>query len=286
VSSALGAAREPRPLLILSSEARDAGPERVGMIAEAGRRGFEVVAIAREERLAAVDTAASECRADTIAVCGDGWLQATVAAVAAGRDLPFGCIPSAPGDLLAQDIGADGADPRLALAGLLDAPERRIDLAEVNGVAFVNYVALGLEIAPAASDEAHADLHHGRGTRRARVRRARPSGLRAVGHVEDRAGAPALLVSNNRFALHRLGIGARPRIDAGVLGVAILSIRPEDRRRGSARRAWRERASTRLELAAEGAIHAEVDGLARVFNPPLRFRILPHALRALTSARV
>lgn len=271
-TSALGA----RPLLVLCHETAGTPSERLALIAEAARLGYEILPIARQERLAAIDRAAANLGADAIAVCGEAWMQASVAAVASGRDLPFGCIPAGRGDLLAEDMGADAPDAQQALGELAVAPERRVDLAEVNGVVFVNYVALGLSVAPARAAVAARRSRLRSGLRRARVSRARPSGLRADG-LADGPIAPALLVSNNRFALQRHAIGARPRIDAGVLGLAILSADHDER---SPAGGWLERCSTRLELAADGPVHADVDGLPRIFNPPLRFRVLPRALRA------
>jgi hypothetical protein len=120
---------------------------------------------------------------------------------------------------------------------------------------------------------------------RARIRRGRPSGLRAL-----RRGAggdtrsPTLLVTNNRFALFGDSIGERPRIDAGVLGVAILESSSREPWQASAR-PWRERSLTRIELAADGPVLAEIDGRRRRLQPPLRFRILPRALRVRTATR-
>jgi hypothetical protein len=88
-----------------------------------------------------------------------------------------------------------------------------------------------------------------------------------------------MLVSNNRFALRGEHLGPRARIDGGVLGVAVLES-PGDAREGSAGEpGWRERWCTRLELIADAPVLADVDGITRRLQPPLRFRCVPGALR-------
>jgi hypothetical protein len=89
-----------------------------------------------------------------------------------------------------------------------------------------------------------------------------------------------ILVSNNRYRLGRaLGSGTRPRLDSGLLGIAVLG-RPAREGRGGARtprtRQWTERA---FEIAASGPVPAGIDGEATVLEPPLLFSVVPHALR-------
>jgi diacylglycerol kinase family enzyme len=108
-------------------------------------------------------------------------------------------------------------------------------------------------------------------------------------------GAPAdsadlLLVSNNPYAVRSAsGVGSRPRLDSGLLG--IVAVRAETA----------AEVSTLLALETAGAIHrfrgfrqwtapefridssqpvpVGVDGEALRMPPPLEFRILPGALR-------
>jgi hypothetical protein len=76
------------------------------------------------------------------------------------------------------------------------------------------------------------------------------------------------LVSNNRYRLGRaVGSGTRPRLDAGVLGVAVLE------------RPLCEWTAPAFELDAGHAVAAGIDGEAVRLEPPLRFTVHPRALR-------
>jgi len=100
------------------------------------------------------------------------------------------------------------------------------------------------------------------------------------GGQEHRAGA-MVLVSNNRYRLGRaIGSGTRPRIDDGLLGIAVVgapSGRGESGR--SPQRPWREWSAPDLEVDADRPVPAGIDGEALMLDPPLRFRIRPGVLR-------
>ena len=105
--------------------------------------------------------------------------------------------------------------------------DRRVDLAEVNGQVFVNNVSLGL----------YAEAVQREGYREAKLRTILdtlpealgPEGegleLRWTGPEGDaHSSGAAILVSNNRYRLgHAVGSGTRPRIDEGLLGIAVAS---------------------------------------------------------------
>jgi diacylglycerol kinase family enzyme len=88
---------------------------------------------------------------------------------------------------------------------------------------------------------------------------------------EAHAGAAALVVSNNRYLLGGFGAPSRPRLDEGVLGVAVLAT-PRDE---PGLRAW---TTPSFEIEAPGPVHAGIDGEAVVLEPPLRFHVRPGAL--------
>jgi hypothetical protein len=69
-----------------------------------------------------------------------------------------------------------------------------------------------------------------------------------------------------------MGAGGRPRLDQGLLGVAIVGAPDKE----GELRAW---ATPSFEIEAQAPVPAGVDGEALVFNPPLRFRVRPAALR-------
>ena len=74
---------------------------------------------------------------------GDGSLT-TVAAVAAAYGIPFVCVPAGMRNHFALDVGVDRHDVIGALDAFTDGVERQIDMAEVNGRAFLNNASLGI----------------------------------------------------------------------------------------------------------------------------------------------
>jgi hypothetical protein len=84
----------------------------------------------------------------------------------------------------------------------------------------------------------------------------------------DEHGGAVVMVSNNPYRLGRaIGSGTRPRMDGGVLGVAVI---------GPAMRNW---AAPSFEVEATEPVAAGVDGEAAQLEPPLQFRMRPGALR-------
>ncbi len=74
---------------------------------------------------------------------GDG-SQAVVASVASERGVAMVVVPAGTRNHFALDLGLDRRDVVGALDAFGEARERRIDLGDVNGRAFVNNVSLGL----------------------------------------------------------------------------------------------------------------------------------------------
>ena len=237
-----------------------------------------VAALKPADRLRAVDLIVEATQADAVLVCGDPPVQAVVAAVAASRDLPFACMPAGPDDLLARDLGAPLDDPAEALSLPFSTSERTIDLAEVNGVQFVNYAAVGVELPAAVSH-----------TRRAPRRKPLPGpgrATRASHSAAAHAGAeplPAVLVANNRFELREDRLGARDWPDAGLLQVVTFDAPGADRTFAAVRHGgFQEHSCTSFELASRSVLRVDVDGEQRELRPPLRFRCLRSALRVRT----
>jgi hypothetical protein len=202
---------------------------------------------------------------------GDG-SQAIVAAIAAEMGLPYACIPAGTRNHFALDLGVDRDDVVGALDALIDGGERVVDLADVNGRVFVNNVSLGV----------YADAVQKEGYRDAKLRTLldtvpealgphEPNGddLRFVdGEGHEHQSAAVVLVSNNRYRLGRaIGSGTRPRLDGGVLGVALVD------------RPLQEWTAASFELNAGHPVAAGIDGEAVRLDPPLRFSAHPAALR-------
>jgi hypothetical protein len=250
--------RSERPLLILGADAPRSERIRTRLLAAAQSLGIEHVTLPPGAGLESLERLIAG--ADAVAVCAEPAAQALVATVAAARNLPFSCIPAGIDDLLARDLGVPLEDPAEALALVFSGEERMCDFGEVNGLTFVNYVAIGL--GPAI------------------LRMPEP----AVAHRA--AGLPTVLVANGSFALGTGELGPRAWPESGLLGVLVLR---EDGAAGAApsphAAGWEESSCPRLELPARGEVSAAVDGCPRILHPPLRFRSVPRALRVRVAAR-
>jgi len=205
---------------------------------------------------------------------GDGSLGA-VAQVAIDRDLPFVCVPWGTRNHFVIDVGLDADDPLSTLAAFGDGVERRIDVGRVGEQLFLNNVSLGV----------YARLVH---RRERRLQRGETfARLRALLiSLKDRRrterfvvdGQPlrasAVLVANNEYRVDLFSIGARERVDEGVLTIYAAH--------GLRRLRWTERktASVKIETRRDPT-HAAIDGEPALLDSPLELRIEPGALRLL-----
>ncbi len=262
------------------------------LVDEARRRGIEPVLLGPGDDLRELAEAAAIRGADALGMAGGDGSQAVVASVAAQHGVPFVCIPAGTRNHLALDLGIDRDDPVTALDAYGPALETTVDLAEVNGEAFVNNVSLGVYARIVASGQY-------REAKRRTVAQmlpqllgpdAGPSGLAVDGPDGPIADPQLIQVSNNPYTLSSVtGFGSRRRLDAGTLGVATLTIhRTADVNRlvvleaaGHPERfaGWRQWAASRLEVRGAPPLVVAIDGETRTCEPPLRFLIRPRALR-------
>jgi diacylglycerol kinase family enzyme len=279
-----GAADPARPVLFYNPKSGGGKAEQFKLADEARARGIKPIELTPGSDLERLVRDAIAAGADALAMAGGDGSQAIVAAIAAERGLPYACIPSGTRNHFALDLGVDRDDVVGALDAFVDGGERTVDLAEVNGRVFVNNVSLGL----------YAEAVQAEGYREAKLRTILdtlpdvlgPEGegldLRwtGPGGSEHSSGA-AILVSNNRYRLGKaVGSGTRPKIDDGLLGITVATGPTRgDGGRHIAQRPWREWSAPEFEVRSEGPIAAGIDGEALVLEPPLRFRILPGALR-------
>jgi diacylglycerol kinase family enzyme len=275
------APRPAHPVLFCNPRSGGGKVARSHLVDEARARGIEPVELTPGTDLERVVRAAVEQGADALAMAGGDGSQATVACIAAERGIPFACVPAGTRNHFALDLGVDRDDVVGALDALVDGGERVVDLGEVNGRTFVNNVSLGL---------------YGEAVQRAGYRDAKVETLLAT--VPDAAdpkktpdlrwdspdgkeheGAVAIVVSNNAYRLgHVMGDGTRPRLDGGVLGVAVLAA-PGDE---PGARTW---STPSFELHTNAPVHAGIDGEAVVLDPPVRFHVRPAALRCRIARR-
>ncbi len=283
----LGRAPDPhRAVLFYNPKSGGGKAEKFHLADEARARGIEPIELKLGTDLEQLVRGAVADGADALAMAGGDGSQAVVAMVAAEQGLPYACIPAGTRNHFALDLGVDRDDVVGALDAFVGGRERRVDLAEVNGRVFVNNASIGL----------YAEAVQREGYREAKLRTILdtlpevlgPEGkgldLRwnGPGGHEHSSGA-AILVSNNRYRLgHAVGSGTRPRIDDELLGITIASAPDAGRR--LFQRPWREWSAPAFEVDADGPIAAGIDGEAVTLEPPLRFRILPAALRVRIAA--
>jgi len=289
------AAAAARPWLLVNSGSGGGKAGRLGLVAAARARGVQVHLLEPGDDPAALARQAVAAGAEALGVAGGDGSLGLVAAVAVEADLPFVCIPVGTRNHFAGDLGLDRADP-LAALDAFDGPERRIDVGMVGDRMFVNNVSLG----------AYADVVAEPGYRAEKLATTHAvllgalRGERALLRLDFRDPAGRryrdvllLLVANNAYELGRAAeLGARERLDDGVLQVSALRARTGAALAGlaariAARRAppggdWAQWTATALHVDAGSAdLPAGIDGEAVVLHPPLQFRVLPRALRVL-----
>lgn len=271
------------PVLFINPRSGDGRAERTGLADAAAERGLDVVVLQPGDDLNVLVEDAVARGADGLAMAGGDGSQAIVARIAAAHGLPYACIPSGTRNHFALDLGVDRDDD----IGALDAfgpgaGEHVVDLAEVNGRTFVNNVSLGV----------YAEAVQREGYRAAKIRTILDTVPDVVGpdgealdlQWTSHSGtahrtAAVILVSNNRYRLGGgIGAGTRPRIDDGLLGIAVVAGRSEGRRRW--RRPWREWSAPEFEVRSGGPVSAGIDGETVLLEPPLRFAIRAGVLRA------
>ena len=284
VHATLAAASPPkRPVLFYNPKSGGGKAERFEVAREARARGVEPVELHLGDDLATLVRDAVESGADAVGVAGGDGTQAIVAAIASENGLPYVCVPAGTRNHFALDLGVDRDDVVGALDAFTHGRERLVDLAEVNGRVFVNNVSLGV----------YAEAVQCEGYRDAKLRTIAemmpavlgPDGdaldLRFTGADgrEHKTGA-VVLVSNDPYRLGRaIASGTRPRLDSGVLGIAVLGADAAPGGQGRVQQ-W---SAPAFEVSSDGPVAAGIDGEALKLDPPLRFRTRPRTLRVLIA---
>jgi diacylglycerol kinase family enzyme len=289
------------PVLLINPRSGDGKAERVGLVSAARDRGIRPELLTPGADLAGLATDAVREGADALGMAGGDGSQALVAAVAARLDVPLVCVPSGTRNHFALDLGIDRNDVVGALAAFDEALEFRVDLGVITDASgaervFVNNVVLGVYGRAVHSDEYRA----------AKVatlletfaQYAGPAGFdyRFVGPDGSPHPPPdVVFLSNNPYQLASVsGFGTRARLDTGRLGVVSVRIDHPDQlatlaalelaRRPHRFPGWTEWPTTELMVDSGEPIEAGVDGEAVQLTPPVRFSVLPGAVRVRIPA--
>jgi diacylglycerol kinase family enzyme len=268
------------PILVVDASAATARATRAELCRQAQVRGWRVLELGSGDDYPEVDSVAAEHGAGLVAFVGADRSQSKATVVASGRELSYACLPAGRDDLFARDLGIDPDAGFDALAAMRDYCEYYVDLAEVNGVAFVNYAALGLDCTPAQADTpAEPSAWSLTSVASYTVACHQPPARLHWFASSERESCAALFVSNNRrrFASHV--VGGRTRLDGGVLGIGVLPATGSGVTPLDCGGPWRELGLPVFEVDSTAAVRADVDGRVVSLEPPMRFRILPRALR-------
>ncbi|MFK5647246.1 diacylglycerol/lipid kinase family protein [Ornithinimicrobium sp. LYQ121] len=272
-----------RPALLVNPNSGGGAATRAGVLERARERGIRTVTVNSGDDFGAHALEVVADGADALGVAGGDGSLADVAAVAATHGVPFICIPAGTRNHFALDLGVDRQDVPGALDAFTDGVERLIDMGEVNGRTFLNNVSLGI----------YGEAVQQAGYRDTKVRTLAETARRVLGPsrrtpalrlVDDsgreHAQLAVLLVSNNPYALNGPGLGTRPTLDSGLLGILVLDT--PDEKQHPPGRAW---SVPHLDVQAPGTVHAGIDGEAVELVAPLEFATRPAVLRVRISAR-
>ena len=242
--------------------------------------------------------AASAAQVDAVIAGGGDGTISTVAAALVGSDTPLGVLPLGTLNHFAKDLGIP-LDLAAAAQVIAANNPRPIDLARVNDQIFINNSSLGV-YARAIVDRDGARSRWGLSKWPAMtlavlktLRRAPMISVRldAEGTVEQ-LKSPLIFIGNNRYRLNLLNVGARDRLDEGVLSLYFARVKSrwgmlkllfngalgrlqQDRDFETLypREVWMETRRTRLHVAADGEVLR--------MNAPLHYEILPQSLNVL-----
>ena len=281
-----------RFVLLLNPRSGGGKVERFDLVGEARRRGIEPVLLEPGDDLVTLARRAARS-AEVVGMAGGDGSQALVAQVAIEHQLAYVCVPAGTRNHLALDLGLDRDAVVAALDAFPSQVEHQIDVAFVNDRIFVNNVSLGI-YAQIVQSEAYRDAKLdttqtllpsllGPDTTPFDLRFSDPE-------RGDRRSAQLLLVSNNPYRLDRLaGIGSRPRLDSGLLGIVTVEIANAAQAAQLAAleavaqprrfQGWSEWTASRFTVESADSVTAGIDGEAALLEPPLEFRIAPAALR-------
>jgi diacylglycerol kinase family enzyme len=284
-----------RYVLIINPRAGDEDEDEDLVARVRSRLGdLRVIALDEDVDLGAhVNRALDEDRV-VVAAGGDGTINA-VAQHLVGRGT-FGALPGGTLNHFCRDLGVRDLD--VAIDTLERGESMQVDVGRAADRYFLNNAGLGLY--PEVVYERERQEHRvGKWRAAARaslrvMRNARPLAGRIAADGDERALlAWVVFVGNNRFGTGTGRIGARERLDEGVLDVRLLTLGTRKARRS--RMAWRvlrgqpwsprrivRTVAREVEINLEEPRLVSRDGESDEDVTSLRVEILPRALRVLS----
>jgi diacylglycerol kinase family enzyme len=278
------------PVVIMNPRSGGGKVARFALDQKAKALGAEVILLDGEHHVDVADLARRGISdgADLLGVAGGDGTQALVAGICASHDVSFLVISAGTRNHFAMDLGLDREHPDACLTALEDGVELCVDLGDINGRPFVNNASFG---AYAAVVQSPAYRNDKRGT----TLRMLPDALsghrgpRLSVRIDDATTieAPqALLISNNPYELSDfVGLGRRPRLDGGVLGVIAVTVNSAAQAAALVRGGGH---GVRQMVAREVVVDADadeiavgIDGEALMIPVPVRCTIRPRVLRVV-----
>jgi diacylglycerol kinase family enzyme len=278
-----------RPFIIMNPRSGGGKVSRFGLAERATDLGAEVALLDGPGQVDVADLVRRAVAegADLLGVAGGDGTQALVAGVAAEHGLPFLVVSAGTRNHFAMDLGLDRDRPDLGLDALRDGVDVDLDLGLINGRTFVNNASFGAYAAvvqsPAYRDDKRGttmqllpDLLAGHEGPRLRVR---------IDGAPPIDGPTAVLISNNPYGSGDLaGLGRRPRIDTGLLGVVVVTVTSAAQAvsllGGEHGRGLQRSTAHEVVVEADAAqIPVGVDGEALLLDTPVRCTVRPGALR-------
>ncbi|NMM90800.1 diacylglycerol kinase [Rhodococcus sp. SRB_17] len=277
-----------RPFLVMNPYSGGGKVGKFGLREKAEALGAEVFVLDADNPVDVAELArkAVDDGADLLGVAGGDGTQALVAAVAAEHGLPFLVISAGTRNHFAADLGLDLQDPSHCLDALTDGIDIYVDIGTVGGRTFVNNASFGA-YAEVVQSPSYRDAKTSTALRMLPDVLTGQDGAHLIAHVAGNViDCPqAVLVSNGPYETSDLaGLGRRPRLDLGTLGVVALSVTNTRQVIGLLRRAHQRglTQATTSEVIVDAnmpSIPVGVDGEALLMPTPVRCTVRPAALR-------
>ena len=288
--AAVPATRPQRPFLIMNPRSGGGKVTTFHLQEKAESLGAEVALLEGPGRIdvAALARQAVADGADLLGVAGGDGTQALVAGIAAEHGLPFLVISAGTRNHFALDLGLDRDDPATCLDALTDGEELDVDLGIIGDRTFVNNASFGA-YAEVVRSPAYRDDKRGTTLQMLPDLLSGHQGARLSAQAgQTRIDGPqALLVSNNPYGMGDIaGLGRRPRINTGTLGVVAIVVNNARQaveliRRGHGHGLTVVTAGEVVVEADVPEIPVGIDGETIMMPAPVRCAIRPRALRVI-----